>query len=91
MPLASEIVTWQETPITTTSDSAPIIRMGSRIRSNSSERRLRAKLEQLGLWDRVETLVPIIRHPFWSGSGNGYEIHWRITTTWDDLQPLARL
>lgn len=85
--LAGELLTWTEG----TADSPATVRLRTRVRTNAGEARLRHRLEQLGLLDRVETLTRITTNWFWTGTGQGYEILWRDPTTIPDLLPLARL
>lgn len=85
MPLASEITTSQET------DGAGAVRFRSRVRTNVGETRMKARLAELGLLDRAETIERYAMNWHWTGTGQGFEIVWREGTTFEDLLPLARL
>lgn len=85
MPLASEITTTQE------ADAAGVVRFRSRVRTNAREARMKARLAELGLLDRAEKIERYATNWHWTGTGQGYEILWRVETTFDDLRPLARL
>jgi hypothetical protein len=90
MTLASEVVTWCEVSMEETT-GVTIHRYRSRVRTNSSEERLRCKLSSLGLLTRIEGILTTRDFTFWTGTGNGYELIWTEETTWEDLVPLARL
>jgi hypothetical protein len=85
MSLASEITTSQET------DISGVVRFRSRIRTNASEARMKARLAGPGLLDRAETIERYETNWHWIGTGQGFEIVWREGTTFEDLLPLARL
>ncbi len=85
MPLASEISTTQET------DCAGGIRFRSRVRTNAGEARMKARLAELGLLDRTETIEQYATNWHWTGTGQGFEIVWREGTRFEDLLPLTRL
>jgi hypothetical protein len=86
MPLASEVTTTQEPDA-----AGPVPRLRSRVRTNAGVERLRRRLEKLDLLRLVEAIDRATPNWFWSGTGQGYEILWRDTTTFVDLLPLARL
>jgi hypothetical protein len=61
------------------------------VRTNVAEARFKRRLAHLGLLDRVESMVHYETNWHWTGTGQGYEILWRDGTTFEDLNPLARL
>jgi hypothetical protein len=85
MSLASEITTSQET------DAAGTVRFRSRVRTNAGEARMKARLAELGLLHRAETIERYATNWHWTGTGQGFEIVWREGTRFEDLLPLARL
>lgn len=92
MPLASEIMTWEETaPESPPPDAPPAVRLKTRVRTNVGPALFTRRMEQLGLLERAETIYRYATNWHWTGTGQGYEILWRDTTNWSDLQPLARL
>lgn len=91
MPLASEVTTWQEAQDVSDGTGATIMRLRSRVRTNAGTGRLKRRLEQLGLLALTETIDRYETNWHWSGTGQGYEILWRDTTTFAELGPLARL
>jgi hypothetical protein len=90
MTLASEVVTWCEVSRDETT-GVTVQRFRSRVRTNSSEERLRSKLSTLGLLTQVASILTTRDFTFWTGTGNGYELIWTEETAWEDLVPLARL
>ena len=73
MSIVSEIWTWQEGE-----------RIYSRLTTNVSAKRFLARLTTLGLLESVETI-----HAYFgdrADGGNGYELLWKSTVTWEDLR-----
>ncbi|MBI1831472.1 MAG: hypothetical protein HYR84_08485 [Planctomycetes bacterium] len=73
MSFVSEIWTWQEGE-----------RIYSRLTTNVSAKRFLARLTALRLLESVETI-----HAYFgdrADGGNGYELLWKRTVTWEDLQ-----
>jgi hypothetical protein len=91
MSIVSEIRTEQESVDTEGIGEAVMTHFRSRVRTNVDETRFRDALERLGLMLHVQDIRPIALSWFWSGIGSGYDIAWRTTTTWNDLQPLSKL
>jgi hypothetical protein len=91
MPLASEVVTWQEPDGAPPEGGAPVVRWRSKVRTNASEGRFKRRLGRLGLLGKAETIVRYETNWHWTGTGQGYEVLWREGTTFEDLRPLARL
>ena len=89
MALASEVTTSQEDGGTAT-DGRPRVRFRTRVRTNATEGRFRARLDALGLLALVETIERYGTNWHWTGCGQGYEILWHDTTTFADLLPLSR-
>ncbi len=85
MGIAGEVTTSQEV------DGHGVVRFRTRVRTNASEGRFKGRLADLGLLDRVESIDHYATNWHWTGTGQGYEILWRDGTTFNDLQPLARL
>lgn len=90
MPVASEVTTWQE-PSDASEDGALATRLRSRVRTNVEPAQFRRRLDSLGLLDLAERIERYEAGWHWSGTGHGYEILWRETTSFGDLLPLARL
>ncbi len=90
MALASEVTTRQEQD-TTSEGGVPACRLRSRVRTNATPDRFQRRLENLGLLPLAESIERYETNWHWSGTGQGYEILWRETTTFIDLLPLARL
>ncbi len=91
MPLASEVTTWQEPDPVPSAGGVPAVRFRTRVRTNAEVGRFKRRLERLGLLALVETIDRYATNWHWCGTGRGYEILWRDTTTFADLLPLARL
>lgn len=73
MSIVSEIWTWQEGD-----------RIYSRLTTNVCVKRMLARLTALGLLESVETI-----HAYFGDrveGGNGYELLWKRTVTWEALQ-----
>lgn len=91
MSLASEVTTRQEPDPGPSPDGVPAVRFRTRVRTNAEVGRFKRRLEHLGLLPLAETIDRYTTNWLWSGTGQGYEILWRDTTTFADLLPLARL
>jgi hypothetical protein len=87
MPLASEVTTTQEPHV----DGGPAGRLRTKVRTNAGAARFKRRLEMLGLLRLAETIDRVEANWFWTGTGRGYEILWRDTTTVEDLHALAHL
>ncbi len=85
MSLASEVTTSWE------ADGDGTVRLRTRVRTNTDERRFKRRLADLGLLDRAESIEHYATNWHWTGTGQGYEILWRDGTTFEDLLPLAGL
>jgi len=91
MSLASEVITWQESSPAPGPGGVAAVRFRTRVRTNAGAERFQRRLEALGLLPLAERIDGSATHWHWSGTGQGYEILWRDTTTVLDLLPLARL
>lgn len=91
MSLASEVTTWRETTAAPSDGEPPTVRVRSRVRTNVCLERFKRRLEGLGLLGFVESIERYHTNWHWTGTGQGYEVVWRDTTTVADLLPLARL
>ena len=75
MPLASTIMIWRE-----------IGNLCSRLTTNARKEKVLAKLEAFGLLQSVQEI-----HAFFgdrAAGGNGYDLVWKTTVTWDDLRAI---
>ncbi len=91
MSLASEVTTWQEPETVPGPVPTQAVRLTSRVRTNVGGERFRKRLECLGLLDLAEIVIPCACEWDWTGTGHGFEIIWRVGTTWEDLRQLTQL